>query len=226
MTPHDGVLTITSTLPLALLSAGMVLEWLLNSGRIQRSYMRELREQLVSYVDDVDNGRVAPTLGVPCFPSLVASYNLGCKSSEDFKQAFLRAGQNGGRLCERYCLWCGRNGHPGRRVRNAMLEAERLQRNYLLLEEYVKWKRPTLRWWRHPPHRICAASGYGWQLRAVAIPPELGSFAQKQPLPESWAGRDVELRLRPVFLALVFAIKSVYCGLGNQRATGPGVEAG
>ena len=173
----------------------MVLEWLLNSGRIQAVLHAELREQLVSYVDDVDNGRVAPTLGVPCFPSLVGSYNLGCKSSEDFKQAFLRAGQMAEDCVKGIACGVAEMAITAEVVRNAMLEAERLQRNYLLLEEYVKWKRAYFEMGgdTHPTEFVLHPGTDGsW--RAVAIPPELGSFAQKQPLPESWAGlRDSEL---------------------------------
>src|SRR5690554_1638978 len=50
-------------------SAGMVLEWLRETGRVPETLADHLRRRLVDYLDDVDTGRVAPDARVPCFPS-------------------------------------------------------------------------------------------------------------------------------------------------------------
>ena len=176
-------------------SAGMVLQWLLDSGRILMDLHDELRTQLVSYVDDVDNGRVAPILGVPCFPSLVGSYNLGCKTSEDFLNAFLRAGTVAEGYLHGIASGVAEMAVTFEVVREAMAEAERLERNYLVLEEYVKWKKAYFEMGGEThPTEFVLHPGTDGSWRAVAIPPEAGSFAQKRSLPESWAGlRDEEL---------------------------------
>ena len=58
-------------------SAGMVLSWLQDAGHLPTELARHLDDGLVTYVDDVDNGRRAPVAGVPCFASMVDAVVLG-----------------------------------------------------------------------------------------------------------------------------------------------------
>ncbi len=170
-------------------SAGMVLDWLVESGRVELRLGELLRSNLVDYVDDVDNGRREPDSRVPCFARLVETMNRGNRTAADYDGAFLRAA----RIAEELLL-----GHRSEHeeleaargsVRNALKLAERLQSNLLVLPEYIRWKPAYFEITKgdHPTEFV-VHPGLDGSWRASAIPPEENSFAQKCPLPEPWAG--------------------------------------
>ena len=170
-------------------SAGMVLQWLKDTGRIHTELFHELRLHLVRYVDDVDNGRVAPIEGIPCFPSMVGSFNLGCVSQEDFNEAFLSAGRAAIGWVQGLTAGVAQAGRNWELVCAAMSEAQTGSHNFMVLETYVKWKKA---YFENGGMQHCTEfvlhPGVDGRWRVIAIPPEPGSFDKKRPLPESWAG--------------------------------------
>lgn len=179
----------------SLSSAGMVLSWLEDSGRLSAPLAKELRDQIVDYVDDVDNGRRMPDAGVPCFAKFVGAYNQGCYTLEDFNAGFRRAGEAAAGMVTGI-----RQGHEDRLasagiVVSAMDEALATGRNVIFMDRYHAWKDI---YFDHGgvehPTEFVLHPGIDGRWRAVAIPPVRGSFAQKRSLPQSWAGlRDAEL---------------------------------
>ena len=176
-------------------SAGMVLRWLEASGRLTAPLAKLLREQIVDYVDDVDNGRRMPDVGVPCFAKLVDAYNQGCYTLEDFDASFRRAGEAAVGMVAGI-----KQGHEDQLasasiVVSAMEAARAAGRNVIFMDRYHSWKDI---YFDHDgvdhPTEFVLHPGIDGRWRAVAIPPVRGSFAQKRPFPEPWAGlRDAEL---------------------------------
>lgn len=170
-------------------AAGMVLEWLISTGALPDSLGERLRTGVMCYLDDVDNGRVAPSPSVPCFPRIVDALNQPASTHEQFDAAYLQAVAFAeawlkGILAEHAKLELARQ-----RVRAAMEEAARRGLRYLDLAEYLPWKEPYFEAGGadHPTDYVLHPGTDGsW--RIVAIPPRLGSFEQKRPLPEAWAG--------------------------------------
>jgi uncharacterized UPF0160 family protein len=200
-------------------SAGMVLEWLRDTQRISHLLFAELRLQLVRYVDDVDNGRVAPIEGIPCFPSMVDRYNMGCVSLEDFDGAFQRVSDAALGLLQGIAAGVAQEKRNEEIVRAAMSDAVARRSNIMVLETYVSWKKP---YFAHggAEHgtEFVLHPGFDGSWRVVAIPPELGSFAQKCSLPESWAGlRDEELSTISGVDGAVFCHKNRFIAVWKTR---------
>ncbi|MFT5679151.1 MAG: uncharacterized UPF0160 family protein [Myxococcota bacterium] len=176
-------------------SAGMVLHWLADDGRITPALAGELRGQMVDYVDDVDNGRRMPDTAVPCFALLVSAYNQGCHTLEEFDAAFLRAGEAAAGMVAGIVA-----GHTERlasaaTVIAAMDAATAAGQNVIFMDRYHSWKDIYFaNGGEDHPTEYVVHPGIDGRWRAVGIPPVRGSFAQKRAFPEAWAGlRDEEL---------------------------------
>ena len=126
---------------------------------------------------------------------MVGSFNLSCESLQDFDGAFSRAGEMAIGVVRGITDGVSREAVSRELVAAAMAEAETLGRNFMVLEHYVKWKRAyfDLGGEQHCTEFVLHP-GLDGSWRVLGIPPVAGSFAQKVPLPESWAGlRDDEL---------------------------------
>jgi uncharacterized UPF0160 family protein len=200
-------------------SAGMVLEWLLQSERIERALFEELRLQIVHYVDEVDNGRVAPIEGVPCFPSIVGSFNLGCETLDDFDQAFRRAAEAAMGVVRGIAAGVAQSDRNAELVQIAMSEAAEQERNYMVLNRYVKWKKAYFeQGGRDHCTEFLLHPGIDDRWRVIAIPPEPGSFDKKLPLPKEWAGlRDEELAQISGVKGAVFCHKNCFIAVWETR---------
>jgi uncharacterized UPF0160 family protein len=170
-------------------SAGMVLDWLIDTGRIDPLFGQSLRHGVMDHLDAVDNGRVAPDPTVPCFPRIVAALNEVADSAADFDDAFETAVD----VASAFLAGLTR-GHEKIReaeaaVVAAMEEAREAGRNVIFLDRYVNWK-PS--YFAHGgaehPTEFVLFPGIDGSWRIVAIPPALGDFAQKRSFPEAWAG--------------------------------------
>ena len=53
-----------------------------------RELSNRLNDDLVSYVDDVDNGRVEERPDVPCFSRMINLFNASANTLEEFDQQF------------------------------------------------------------------------------------------------------------------------------------------
>lgn len=176
-------------------SAGMVLNWLESSQRVSDGLAAFLRTNIVNYVDDVDNGRHAPTSSMPCYSNLIHSLNALARPNEDFDTAFIQAGEITKTLLQAMVAQHEALVSATESVLNAMRASEERGDNVLDLGEYVKWKDA---YFRHGgAEHITEFAIYpnvdgNWAL--VAIPPEPNSFDKKVALPDTWSGlRDQDL---------------------------------
>ncbi|MBX2798521.1 MAG: MYG1 family protein [Myxococcales bacterium] len=200
-------------------SAGMVLAWLTEQGHVSEALFHKLRAGLVSYVDDVDNGRVAPKPDVPCFPRIVEAFNHPCRSHEDFDAAFERAAELGKHWLAGLVSEHERILEAERVVGQAMASAAESGTRVIELPEYLPWKSVYFAngGETHPTdYVIHPATDGSW--RIVAIPPKLGDFGQKRPLPESWAGlTDDELEAVTGISGSVFCHKNRFIAVFRTR---------
>lgn len=202
-------------------AAGMVLEWLAEEGRVDPRLAASLRRDVMDYLDAVDNGRTAPKRGVPCFPSIVASFNHPSTGPDGetfdaryleavaFAQAWLRGLVANFEATEAARLV----------VRAAMERAAQSGSRVIEFEEYVPWKEPYFEngGEEHPTEFVLhPGSDSTW--RVVAIPPEAGSMAQKRPLPEPWAGlSDAALEAVTGIPGSVFCHKNRFIAVFRSR---------
>lgn len=171
-------------------SAGMVLDWLMDTAVIDAPLEAYLRARLVEYIDDVDVGRVAPKAGIPCFPSMVALMNERAQTPEQKHTAFLRCAS----FIHEVILGL-RQAHESRleatqAVLTEMNAAQEAGRSVLFFDRYYPWKEIYFAHGgeTHPTAFVLFPSdGEKWKI--VTIPPQLGQFEQKVSLPQSWAGK-------------------------------------
>ena len=170
-------------------SAGMVLTWLEDDGRIPPELAQQLRLQLVDYVDAVDNGVVAPKLDVPCFATMVRATNQLASAHTEFDDAFLEASRLADVLVRG--IVCGFEAQKVATavVVGAMEEAVEAGRAVIFMDQYCNWKEIYFAHGgeTHPTDYVVhPATDGSW--RIVCIPPKEGDFGQKTPLPAAWAG--------------------------------------
>ena len=176
-------------------SAGMVLQWLKDEGKIQENLFAHLKSNIVDYIDDVDNGRVFPDKAVPCFPNIVDVIGNGLQSLDAFEQAFFRAAN----VAEDYIQSFQRAlliiEESKRIVVQEMKRAREEKRNYLLFSKYTPWKETYFaNGGETDPSQFVIFPNLQGRWQAVAIPPKEHSFDQKKSFPQEWAGkRDEEL---------------------------------
>lgn len=202
-------------------SAGMVLDWLESTGKMVPALAQRLRSRLVDYVDDVDNGRREPDPAVPCFASMVEAYNRGLDGTlPGFDTAFFRAGEVARGLVAGIAAGYEEEAAAEAVVKAAMADAEARQSNVIYLHEYVRWKPAYYRLGGEThPTEFVVAPGPDGSWRAFAIPPRLGSFAQKVPLPEAWAGLvDEELEAVTGVAGARFCHKNRFIMVFNTKA--------
>ena len=200
-------------------SAGMVLDWLEAEGHVTPVFATRLRREAVDYVDDVDNGRRSPEGDTPCFASLVGCINNDPGSGDDFDARFLAAVD----FAKRYV----RGMHAGHvaaerakaTVRAAMERASTAGRRTMEFAEYVPWKEAyfELGGAEHPTEFVVFPAESTW--RVIAIPPQLGSFDEKRPLPQAWAGLvDEELERVTGIPGARFCHKNRFIAVFSDRA--------
>lgn len=173
-------------------SAGLVLDWLEAQGQVTPGLAQVLRHELVDYVDAVDNGRRTPERGVPCFTSLVGSYNEIEPADGDPHGPFLAAAAMARDVLEGVQKGFARTEAARVEVVAEMEQAPREGRAVLCFDRYLPWKGAYFDngGVEHPSDFVLFPAEGRW--RVVAIPPEPGSFAKKRPFPESWAGLENE----------------------------------
>lgn len=170
-------------------SAGMVLDWLERTDRLDGELAATLREQAMDYLDAVDNGRTEPRPGVPCFPKIVEALNQPARSHAAFDAAYLQAAEFAAAWLRGLQAAHEQVVQARTDVRRAMDRAVEAGARVVELDAYVPWKVPYFASGGadHPTDYVLHPGTDGsW--RVVAIPPRLGSMDQRRPLPEAWAG--------------------------------------
>lgn len=171
-------------------SAGMVLAALESEGRLTAGLAARLRVELVDYVDAVDTGRDKPERGVPCLPALVGMIGDQAQSLAEYDRLFERAVELVVEVLRGLAAAERKTEQARDALRGAMAEAVKEGRRVILLDRHHSWKEAyfELGGASHPTDFVVFPGES--DVRVVAIPPEPGSFAQKVPLPESWAGLE------------------------------------
>lgn len=170
-------------------SAGMLLDWLDDTGRLAPGLRAFLHDRLVGYVDDVDNGRVEPRGHVPDFTTMVSVYNRGCHTLDEFDARFAEAASMAREVVRGLQLEHTEITEAEAVVVQAMDAAKAAGSVFMELPRYVRWKGPYFaRGGAEHITEYVVLPGMDGSWRVLGIPPEEGSFAQKRPLPEAWAG--------------------------------------
>jgi len=177
-------------------SAGMVLQWLSDEGKISGALAEKLRMEWVDYIDAVDNGARKPDDDVPCLPTVIGALCEQARTPEEFDARYAEAVQ----MCVamlRGLRQAEERTHAARAaVASAMAQAVADGTRVMVFEQHYKWKRAYFEQGGadHPTDYTLFPDGDSW--RILAIPPEQESFATKRPLPAEWAGLvDEELSL-------------------------------
>ncbi len=200
-------------------SAGMVLAWLVAEGKVDPELGQQLARGAVDYLDDVDNGRVSPNPGVPCFPRIVAAMNEPASTHAEFDAAYLGAVT----FAEAWFRGlAAEHEHvlEARRVVTAAMDAAVAAGSRVIeLDRYLSWKAVYFEngGETHPTDYVLHPGTDGsW--RVVAIPPKLGDFGQKVPLPEAWAGlTDAALEAVTGVPGSVFCHKNLFIAVFRTR---------
>lgn len=200
-------------------AAGMVLVWLRDTDRMDEVGYRALREGVMTYLDDVDNGRRPPDPEVLCFPRIVEALGQGAQDGEAFDKAFDTAVAFAHAFLTGWVAGRQALARAQAVVLDAMRDAEDRQSNILSLDTYLKWKEP---YFAHggedhlTEYVLFPGTEGNW--RVVAIPPRLGDFGQKRSLPESWAGlTDDELEKKTGVVGSVFCHKNRFIAVFETR---------
>ncbi len=186
-------------------SAGMVLLWLFESKWIEPKLRQWLDDSIVSYVDDVDNGRVEERPSVPCFSRMVDLFNAPANTLEEFDQQFQIASNMALGMVQGLQSKYNKEQAATQTVLHAM-NGHREFNNLMEFSEYLSWKgtyyanggaeHPTEFVLYPSMHETCQVS---------AIPPTIDSFDQKRSFPQEWAG------LRDEELTAVTGVPSIFC---------------
>lgn len=169
-------------------SAGMVLAWLSEEGKVSVSLGDKLRTQWVDYIDAVDNGACEPNEGVPCLPTVISAL---CEQAESFAEFDVRYAE-AVQFCVQVIEGLRRAEQKTEAARaavvSAMAKAVADGTRILVFDRHYKWKRTYFEHGGadHPTDYALFPDGDSW--RILAIPPEHESFENKRSLPEAWAG--------------------------------------
>jgi uncharacterized UPF0160 family protein len=150
---------------------------------------RRMDEGLIRDVDLMDNGATTPMPGH--FSTLVEAWNpTFIEASQDETQAFLAAAELVSAVIARACARAYADAQAVEMIAAAARAAE--HPGILVLDRRIPWEAAVFELNLSEVLYVVRPAGRDWTCNAV--PPEQGSFAQKRPLPEAWAGlRDAEL---------------------------------
>jgi uncharacterized UPF0160 family protein len=196
----------------------MVLDWLEGEQRVPAEVAATLRRELVDHVDAIDNGRKTPIQGVPCFSTLVAISTNTANTAEEFLRCYRDAAEMAVHIVDGIRAGCEQVAAARLAVGAAMTAAVEAGRAVLFLDDHYVWKPAYFQHGGidHPTDYVLLPGDGKW--RVVAIPPEPGSFGQKRPLPEEWAGLvDDELAAVVGVSGAVFCHKNRFIAVFETR---------
>lgn len=208
--------TYTGTLS----SAGMVLNWLESIGKLSESDTQRLRDDMFDYVDAIDIGAYNRPMGVPTIGSFVDAYNKLADTADERLAMFKAASDVMVQVLKGILAGYSQDSAAMSTVKEQMDLAMKEGRRVLFFEEYVSWKTAYFAYdgANHPTDFVVfPGSDHKWKV--VAIPPQLGDFAQKVSLPESWAGLvDEQLAAVTGVAGSVFCHKSRFLAVFMSKA--------
>lgn len=169
-------------------SAGMVLDYLIAQQRMSQTLADRLRSEWVAHIDAVDTGALTPDPTQPSFGAMVSALGERAEDNAGFDTAYLEAVDMAEKVLAGLVAAEQKTEAARAAVKAGMEAAVARGSRIIRLDRHYKWKRVyfELGGAEHPTDYLLFPDGDS--ARIVAIPPSRDSFAQKRPLPESWAG--------------------------------------
>lgn len=199
-------------------SAGMILRYLLNIGRIGDKEYHLFNNSLVKGVDAFDNGRVSSNLGYCSFSNIISNFLPidHQASSAELDEAFFKAVTftlgHLKRLKERY--------HYNLSCRQLVEESMKKYTDCLIFDVSIPWMESffDLNGEDHPALFIIMPSGDHWKLRG--IPPTYEEKIKvRQLLPKKWEGLlEEELKKISGIEGAVFCHKGRFISVWKTKA--------
>lgn len=198
-------------------SAGMVLLYLKDSGKIDPPTYDFFNRSLILGVDAHDTGRAATPMGTCTFSNVISNFVPPAYDAEEslqqeaFQHALDFVFGHLKRLLERYryILAC----------RKMVEESMSQHKPYLFFEKAIPWLESffELGGERHSAVFVVMPSSEGWKLRA--IPPNAEERMKlRTPMPEEWAGlRDEELRRVSGIQGAIFCHKGRFISIWKTK---------
>lgn len=198
-------------------SAGMVLLYLKEIGKITPSDYHFFNHALIMGVDAHDNGAGPILPGVCTYSQLISNFtpinhdSFAETHNQAFMEAFYFARNHLSRLWRRhkYVQSC----------KGMVEEAMKQKGDCLIFEQAIPWMESffELDGIRHPAKFVIMPTGYHWKLRG--IPPSLKqSMKVRTPLPQEWAGLlDKELKEVTKIPGAIFCHKGRFISVWETR---------
>jgi uncharacterized UPF0160 family protein len=199
-------------------SAGMVLQYLVETGKLSAQEGTVFNENFISGVDAHDNGRTCNTVPSCCsFSHVISNFTPIHRDAppeeenETFHEAVAFVLGHLKRLKTRvqYTTSCAKI------VKKAMDEAE----DCLIFDRNIPWMESffALGGERHPARFLIMPSGHHWKLRG--IPPTLSERMKvRTPLPQEWAGLlDDDLKKKTGIPGAVFCHKGRFVSVWETK---------
>lgn len=201
----------------SLSSAGMILEYLKQTGDLDKAGYDYFNHALIMGVDAHDNGRESPRIGLCSFSNVVSNFTPIShevspeEQDEAFHEALKFVYGHLDRLWKRY--------HYMQSCRDAVTDSMRKGVDYLLFDRGLPWLELffQLGGVDHPALFVIMPSGKHWKLRG--IPP---SFEERMkvrvPLPFDWAGLlDEELKKKSGIAGAIFCHKGRFISVWETK---------
>lgn len=198
-------------------SAGLVLQYLRDTGMLDDILYRHFNLSLFKGVDDHDNGRDPQMPGVCSYSNIITNFNAiendapPAEQDKAFFQAMDFAYGHLSRMQERY--------HYIRNCRHLVEESMTKGKDFLIFDKSIPWLEAffELGGLDHGAKYVVMPSGSHWKLRG--IPP---SFQRKmevrKPLPKHWAGLlDDELKKVSGISGAIFCHKGRFISVWETR---------
>jgi len=198
-------------------SAGMVLEYLRNSGILKQKEFDFINNSLVRGVDAHDNGKDPQIPGFCTFSQVISNFtpihydsppeeqDAAFFAAESFTVGHIR------RLWERY--------QYNQSCREVVAQAMADFRDCLIFEKAIPWMDAffELDGERHPARFVIMPSGKCWKLRGIP-PTSDDKMKVRQPLPEDWAGLlDDELQKASGITGALFCHKGRFISVWKTK---------
>jgi uncharacterized UPF0160 family protein len=199
-------------------SAGMVAQFLYNTGIYDKALFHHLKDELIDHVDDFDNGRVSrEILNTPTFSHVVENFVPIREggSKEEMNSAFFKALDfalgHFERLVERYKY--------RQRCKDLVKKVMEASGDVLVFDEMVPWLENffELGGEKHPAKYVVMPVPNGWKLRVVPKNYEERMGARRD-LPKEWGGlSDQEFELKCGIKGGKFCHKGLFIAIFSTK---------
>ena len=201
----------------SLSSAGMILSYLHNLGKIEEGKYLYLKDKLVDGIDAIDNGFVDPIPGHATFSSIIANFvpTAYDASDREIREAFEAALQftlgHLRRLIEKYDYVQG--------CKDEVEKEMEKEQDCLVFDRAMPWMEAffQLGGEHHKARCVIMPSGNHWKLRGIP-PTYQDRMRVRSPLPASWAGLlEKELKEITQIKGAIFCHKGLFISVWQTK---------